>query len=62
MCSTIEIVARMRVIDPKSIRADTFGPMAGDPASISEGIISYNLKKKDLASIDINSLAIMFQC
>jgi hypothetical protein len=38
MCSTIEIVARMRLIDPKSIRADTFGPMAGDRASISEGI------------------------
>jgi hypothetical protein len=38
MCSTIEIVARMKLIDPKSIRADTFGPMAGDRASISEGI------------------------
>ena len=38
MCSPIEIVARMRLIDPKSIRADTFGPMAGDRASISEGI------------------------
>jgi len=38
MISTIETVARMRVINPKSIRVDTFGPMAGDAASISEGI------------------------
>ena len=39
MISIIETAARMRVMDPASMREDIFGPMTGDTTSISEGII-----------------------
>ena len=38
MISITETAARMRVMDPISIREDAFGPMTGDTASITEGI------------------------